>query len=394
MARKYSASDLEQFLDIAETDRQREVVSALIAGKSMRSAARDIGVDVRNMHRLLDRLAARASRQGWSPSHDMTHTVPDGYIVKGVSTYYGEDGKPRGQWVKSREDRERQIEIVREIVGALAEDVRGKSRTTPAPKVTRSDLMAVYSMGDPHLGLYAWGDEAGEDFDIEIAERHLCQAMDRLVNSAPACDEAAVINLGDFFHADNLENRTRRSGNVLDVDTRWQRVLRIGVRAMRYCIDAAMDRHKRVRVVNAIGNHDEHSSAMLSVVLAALYEKNRRVEVDLSPAAFRYLRHGNVLIGVTHGDTVKPDTLGEIMATDRAEDWGATRHRYWYTGHVHHRRVFELRGCIVESFRTLAAKDAWHAAQGYRSGRDMQCIVLHSEHGEIERHRVDVAMLT
>jgi len=31
--------------------------------------------------------------------------------------------------------------------------------------------------------------------------------------------------------------------------------------------------------------------------------------------------------------------------------------------------------------------------QGYRSGRDMYCIVLHEQHGEIERHRVDVGAL-
>jgi len=45
---------------------------------------------------------------------------------------------------------------------------------------------------------------------------------------------------------------------------------------------------------------------------------------------------------------------------------------------------------VVESFRTLAAKDAWQAAQGYRSGRDMYAIVLDAEHGEVERHRCDI----
>jgi hypothetical protein len=55
--------------------------------------------------------------------------------------------------------------------------------------------------------------------------------------------------------------------------------------------------------------------------------------------------------------------------------------------------VFELPGCLVESFRALAPRDAWHSAQGYRSGRDMHCIVLHEQHGEIERHRVDVGAL-
>jgi hypothetical protein len=55
--------------------------------------------------------------------------------------------------------------------------------------------------------------------------------------------------------------------------------------------------------------------------------------------------------------------------------------------------VKEYRGGVVEYFRTLAARDAWHAGQGYRAGRDMRLIVMHKDYGEVERHRCDVAML-
>lgn len=48
---------------------------------------------------------------------------------------------------------------------------------------------------------------------------------------------------------------------------------------------------------------------------------------------------------------------------------------------------------IVESFRTLAAKDAWHSSMGYQSGRDMKCILFHKDWGEVERHTVSVQML-
>ena len=81
------------------------------------------------------------------------------------------------------------------------------------------------------------------------------------------------------------------------------------------------------------------------------------------------------------------------MAADVPELWGATKHRMWFVGHVHHQDIKEYRGCTVEYFRTLAARDAWHAGQGYRAGRDMRLIVLHREHGEIERHRADLGML-
>jgi hypothetical protein len=81
------------------------------------------------------------------------------------------------------------------------------------------------------------------------------------------------------------------------------------------------------------------------------------------------------------------------MATDRAKDWGETKYRHWYCGHWHHLSRKEFPGCSVETFRTLAARDAWHSAHGYRAGRDMQLIVHHSQYGEIERHRADIAMV-
>jgi hypothetical protein len=158
-------------------------------------------------------------------------------------------------------------------------------------------------------------------------------------------------------------------------------------------IEAALRKHAKVHVINEIGNHDDHTAQVLTIALAMAYEANPRVTFDESPMRFHYYRFHDVLIGVTHGDTVKPDKLGGIMATDRPEDWGATKRRYWYTGHIHTRNTFEVPGCEVESFRTLAGKDAWTANMGYRSGRDMYCIVHHKNYGEIARNRKDILML-
>ena len=105
------------------------------------------------------------------------------------------------------------------------------------------------------------------------------------------------------------------------------------------------------------------------------------------------MEFGRNMIGVTHGHNTKPAALPGIMATDHPEAWGRTSHRYWYTGHIHHQTVYEFPGCTVETFRTLAARDAWHHAKGYRSGRSMVCDVLHRERGRIMRHEVGVEEL-
>ena len=162
---------------------------------------------------------------------------------------------------------------------------------------------------------------------------------------------------------------------------------------MIYCIQRMLAKYPKVLVRINRGNHDGHSSYALSLMLSCFFDKEPRVTIDLHPALHWYYRFGKVLIGSTHGDTTKEKDMLPVMAADKPQDWGVTTHRYWYVGHVHHKSVKEYQGGVVEYFRTLAPRDAWHQGQGYRAGRDMCLIVMHREHGEIERHRCDVGSI-
>lgn len=372
------------------TPSQAQTIDSVVEHGDIVEAAEALGKTPERLRAELSEAERRAARAGYAPAHDMHHTVPNGFHVKGVSTLYGADGAVKGQWVKSNSDKESQVAMLLDAVQTIVEPFKGKSETVRAPKHLNEDLLAVYPMGDPHLGLYAWAEETGEDFDLGIAEANLVGAVDKLVGLAPAAEEALVINLGDFFHADNSANRTARSGHALDVDTRWAKVLSVGIRTMRRIIDRALAKHAKVRVINAIGNHDDQSAIVLSLCLAGYYENNERVTVDTSPSAFHWKRFGYCLLGVNHGDYVKASDLPGIMAHDRAADWGETKHRYWYCGHIHHDTVKEYPGVVIETFRTLAARDAWHHRSGYRSGRDMKLDVLHKDYGRVARHIVGI----
>ena len=140
-------------------------------------------------------------------------------------------------------------------------------------------------------------------------------------------------------------------------------------------------------------SHDGHSSYALALMISCYFHNEPRIEVDLSPAVAWYYQFGKVLIGSTHGDTIKGKDMLSIMAADKPSEWGTSKFRYWYVGHVHHKDVKEYHGGIVEYFRTLAARDAWHQGQGYRAGRDMCAIIIHKEYGEIERHNCDIGMI-
>jgi hypothetical protein len=322
----------------------------------------------------------------------MVNTVPDGYAVKGVSTLYDRDGKVAAQWVKSEQDKARALEILREQFLTAAREIP-KARPTKPRGHYAADLMACYPIGDAHIGMRSWGEETGADFDLAIAEERQCAAMAELVACAPAAESALIVNLGDWLHYDSLEAKTPRSGHMLDADGRYAKVVRVAVRVMRQCIDSALRKHERVRVVNAIGNHDETGAIWLAVALAAAYENEPRVTIEQNPSLFTYVEHGACLVGVHHGHTTKPDKLPGVMAADKPEAWGRTRHRYWWLGHVHHQSVKEYPGCVVESWNTLASNDAYAAAGGWRSREQMSCVVLHAKHGEVARMMVNPRML-
>jgi hypothetical protein len=336
-----------------------------------------------------DHLGGLPMPEGRAPLHG---GAPDGYLTRGRSTLYNKRGEIIAEWVKTAKDKEDEYKAIMEAIKGIADDwVKPKAIQKPKGFL-EDDLLTVIPLGDPHFGMFSWAQETGQDFDLNIAEANLVAAVDHLVALAPKAKNALLINLGDFFHADNASNQTTH-GTRVDVDTRWSKVLRVGIRAMRRCIDRLLEKHEKVTVICEIGNHDSHSAQMLALALEAFYENEPRVEIDTSPAKFHWYRFGKNLLGVTHGDTVKAKDLPGVMACDRARDWGETEYRYWYTGHVHHDTVKEYPGVIVETFRTLAPADAWHKNQGYRSGQDLKLDVIHKKYGRVNRHVIGIRQI-
>lgn len=325
-------------------------------------------------------------------SEHKVQRADDGFTTTARSTLYNRQGEVVAEWVKtSREQEDAHNALMEALKGLDADWVKPAAVKKPKGFLDE-DLLNTIVLGDPHFGQFSWGEETGQDFDLKIAEANMVAAVDHLVDLAPKAKQALFVSVGDFYHADSSLNQTTK-GTRVDVDTRWSKMLRVGIRAMRRCIERLLEKHETVHVILATGNHDAHSSIMLALALEQFYENEPRVTVDTSPGKFHWYRHGKCLFGVTHGDTVKMKDLPGIMAVDKAEDWGQTEYRYWLTGHIHHEVVKEMTGAIVESFRTLAPSDAWHKGQGYRSGQDLKLDVYHRKYGRVNRHVVGIRQL-
>lgn len=386
-----AAARASELVKYASTQNQAEALNAVVECGSIRGAARLLKKNERAIRQYIRSCEINRAR-GDKAAH-FKGNVPDGYAIKGVSTLLDRDGEQAAQWVKVDADKKLQGELLMQSLVAALESYKGCSEKYNAPKVCDSELLAVYPFGDPHIGMYSWATETGADFDCDIAERSMIGAVDYLCDASPPAGTAIVLSVGDTFHCDNKDNKSLNHGHSFDIDTRWSRVLEIGVKIMIRCIDRALQKHKKVIFKAMKGNHDWHGADALGIALKLFYANNQRVTVDTGPAYYWYHKHGEVLIGATHGNTCKPELLPAVMADDVHEWWGQTKHRYWYTGHVHNHQVKEFRGVTFESFRTLAARDAWHAEKGYKSGRDMYAIIHDSRHGEIYRHRCDISKL-
>jgi hypothetical protein len=315
------------------------------------------------------------------------YVPPLGHIIKGESALLTPDGRVMQRWVKTKEGSgEGLIQALQEAFA----NYEGMAPPIPAPARSDDDLLTIYPLPDLHFGMLAWGKETGTAYDIKIATEMALNSIETLVSQSRPSTHAVLLGLGDYFHADNQKNVTPGSGHQLDVDSRWAKTFADGAILATKMIEILARKHQFVESRWLAGNHDVDSAMCLTVALDMFYRSNPRITVNTDPGIAYYRRFGKCLIGATHGHSAKMDKLPMMMASDRAEDWGLTVHRSFFSAHIHTETVREVGGVRVESLQSPAARDAWNAASGYRSGRSLSAITFHSQEGEIGRHRVNL----
>lgn len=374
------------------TDIQIRRIDLLNEYKSYGAVAKIEGVDRQAIKKSMSGLKVRAARQGYSPEHDMTRTVPDGFQVKGVSTYYNSDGKPSAQWVKSSSDDLRRKQLMEEAFAAMSEDLP-RLKSINFKGVPISTLCNLYVMTDCHVGMLAWHKEGGADWDLKIAERVLTGCFEQMVMSSPQAGTGIVAQLGDWLHSDGLMPVTPTSHHILDQDGRFSKIVQISIKILRRLVDFALLRHEKVIILMAEGNHDMASSVWLRVMFKALYENEPRVQVIDSELPYYVYQHGKTMISFHHGHIKKNDSLPILFASQYSKVWGETTKRYAHTGHRHHVEEKEHSGMTVVQHPTLSARDAYAARGGWMAERQVSAITYHEEFGQVSKITVIPEML-
>jgi len=360
--------------EYAKTETQKKYVEAYEKHGTFEEAGREMGVSGRAIRAAVDRVKVYASN-----SEDY---VPGAKMVDG-------EGNVKIQWMKPTDIDGGLQEAREEAQRAILEDVKGKAltrETRPHPGLT--ELLNLYNVTDFHIGMKAWVEETGADWDIKIARDVLMEYVEEAVSRTPKADVSIVSQLGDFFHYDGLDAVTPTSGHLLDADTRYAKMVREGIEVLKYFIERLREESNHVVVLMAEGNHDIASSLWLRELFSAYYSNASDVTVINNVAPFYSYVFGDVGLFFHHGHKVKFNDLPTFFASRFHKEYGATKYRYIHCGHLHHKKVFEHPLAEVEQHQTLAAPDAYAAREGYNSHRSAQVITYHKCHGEYGRQTI------
>lgn len=238
--------------------------------------------------------------------------------------------------------------------------------------------VASAGIWDAHVGMYAFGEEVGENYDVNIATARCLNAVDDLVDELALYDIQQVwAPIGnDFLHFDNVRQRTTQGLHDLDADSRFAKAYRAGTEILVYYVQRLADICEDVRVFYVPGNHDVLTSYTLTCMLAQRFRDDPRVSVDLSCNPQKIMRFGGVAVMYEHGKDVAANQFPLIFhehALGHARDHGiqdAITYKEVQVGHKHQKRVriyeaeVPTNGVRVVTNPALCNVDFYHHSLG------------------------------
>jgi hypothetical protein len=360
------------------TQDQEDALRLIESGMSQRKAAKVLGISRGGLRDRID----RAKRNIDPAIRDSMNAVGTGLVpALAWAKTKSEDGTSYSVLLKPAVE---DLPSIMDQIRDAFEDMQAAPKITPPAHVV-DDLCTVWPLMDVHFGMLAWGRETGgPDYDTQVAADDMRHAFAKVSAITPNSAEGVLIIGGDFFHADDNRSETPANRHKLDVDSRHWRVLDLGVALIAEVIDTLAHKHAQLTVRVLRGNHDEHSHAILTFALAQRYRDTAHITVDKDPRDIFMKQWGKCLIAAHHGDKARAERM-TLYLSDICPFWSDTRHRYCYTGHVHHDQSKDIGPLKWESLRAFTAPDAYASGMGYASRRALQAITFHKRDGVVLR---------
>jgi len=380
--------------EYAETERQHQIIDAVIECGSNQKASKKLKCDRTTVDKSIKRMERYAAREGVAPHRDLIHKTAEGFEAKRISTAYKADGSVGLQWVIQEPEKKSLKERLELMIDGVKDDLKGFKKAVKEPAKVNADYLAMYMIGDHHFGMLADSETKidDDDWDVKIATKILVDATDRLANRVGNAEVGVLLNVGDFFHADSSANTTTK-GTPVDVDTRIGKTFKLAGRLFQILINKMLLTHKEIVVINVRGNHDSDMACHLSSSLELLYSQEPRVTILPNYSKFIHYQWHNNLFVFHHGDRMKHEQILQTVIKNLDDQWSQSKNRYCHLGHIHHHIAREIGSMHFEHWGSLTSTDQWHSDSGYGAERSMTAVVYHKDNGEDSRVKITVGAL-
>jgi hypothetical protein len=373
-------------IDYAKTDRQRQtIITWEECGRNSGMVAAKLGISCSTVRDHIAYVKNTAAAAGYTDHWDSTHLVGPGEQVIGRSVFSADpDGNKT--WLKTKRTlaEAEKAEAFNAFVDQLCQGVIPVKRKAKGKKVRKDDLMPSIVIGDAHIGALAFRHETGDrDFNVGKATQEVDEAICALVDQMPEAKNGLLVSLGDLAHSDRGSPFATTKGTLVDMSCSYEDQLRACAQVLMNGVEQMLNKVDNVTLVVARGNHDDHTSLAVQVILETYFRKEPRVNVLKSSQYVHYVRWNKWLLGIHHGDKIKAAKLAQVMPRDMPKDWGETTHRQFLVGHFHHASVQEFEGITVSKHGCLAPPDRWHSSMSFQSAHTMDLIVYKAGGGKL-----------
>lgn len=378
------------------TEKQLQAIHAVYEFGSLNEASLQINVKPTTISDRICRARRKVAKAGFTHRDaNVSKFVGEGYKVKGLSTYTTLENGDK-QWVKTEQDKEKQMELMRTAVSALCSEIDPIEPIDFKGGIRSENLINEYVITDYHLGMLAWHEEGGADWNLPRAQCLLTSAITDMITRSPKADKAVLVILGDFLHFDGLLPVTPASRHVLDADSRFTQIVRVAIQCIRDCVTKLIEEHNEVDLLICTGNHDEGSSVWMREAFNLYYEDNQRITVITTPSPYYAIAHGDVGLFYHHGHKVKFESLPAKFMTICHDVFAVTHKWFGNSGHLHSARkgsaTKDFNGFEMTQHPTLAASDSYASDHGMDSQRKAFCTTFHRKYGEYSRISTSPAM--
>lgn len=284
--------------------------------------------------------------------------------------------------------KEQEEENYEKIRQSILEEI---SRHVPMyPNLQRNEQkdghLLVIDPADIHIGKLCDAFEVGEVYNNQIAVQRVLEGVQGIIDKASGfqIDKILFIGGNDILHIDT-PRRTTTSGTPQDTDGMWYSNFLIAKKLYVEILEKLIGLADVHFTFNP-SNHDYTHGFFLADVIQTWFRDCKNITFDCSIAHRKSFQYGKNLIGTTHGDGAKHQDLPLLMATEFPLEWSATKHRYVYTHHVHHKTSKDYIGVTVESLRSPSGTDSWHHRNGYAHvPKAVEGFIHHKEFGQVAR---------